>query len=163
MVLVASALVVSCGTNLPGKTLGTYAVTGVLGANTCGSGLGAPDPWQFDVQLSETPSMLYWNWMDAGPLLSGPRTDSVDATLIGYQIANVDATGAGMGPCDLQRNDEVDIELGEGPLPSSFEATLTYEFSAQEGADCSDQLSRAGGMYAALPCSISYSLTASRE
>jgi hypothetical protein len=159
-----SAICASCGTNLPGTTLGIYQVTGVLRANSCGSGLGAPNPWQFDVQLSETVSTLYWNWMDASPLLSGPRAGPVGATLSGYQVANVDTTDAGiMGPCDLQRSDEVEVTLGEGSPAGSFEGTLKYVFSPQEGADCSDQLSVSGGTYGELPCTLSYSLTASRE
>jgi hypothetical protein len=161
--VVASALMASCGTNLPGTTLGTYKAIGVLGANSCGGGLGAPDPWQFDVQLSETASMLYWNWMDASPLLSGPLTSPTDATLSGYQIANVDATDAAMGPCDMQRRDEVDISLAAGTPPESFQGTIRYAFSVQEGANCTDQLSASGGTYSELPCSLSYSITASRE
>jgi hypothetical protein len=160
---VASAAGASCGTNLPGTTLGTYKVTAELAANTCGAGLGAPDPWQFDVELSETASTAYWSWMDASPLLSGARSGPADATLIGYQIANVDATDATMGPCDLQRNDEVEIMLGAGTPPSSFQGTIRYGFSAQEGAACADQLSVSGGTYTALPCSVGYSMTGSRE
>jgi hypothetical protein len=160
--IVLAATGSSCG-NLPGTTLGTYKVTGVLSANTCGSGLGAPDPWQFDVQLSEAGSTLYWNWMDASPLLSGPLNSPTTASLTGYEIANVDATDAAMGPCDMQRNDAVEVMLGTGTPPASFQGTIRYAFSAQEGTDCSDQLRAAGGMYGELPCSVSYSITASRQ
>ncbi len=161
--LVACVAGVSCGTNLPGTTLGVYKVTGRLASNTCGAGLAAPDPWEFDVQLSETASMAYWNWMDASPLLSGPRTGAAAATLTGYQIANVDATNASMGPCDLQRYDDVEITFAAGRPPGSFQGAIHYAFSAQEGANCADQLSATGGTYAALPCSVTYSMTASRE
>jgi hypothetical protein len=115
--VVAAVAGVSCGTNLPGTTLGTYKVTGTLTGNMCGEGIDAPDPWQFDVQLSETASTMYLNWMDASPLLSGPRTSPTEATLSGYQVANVDATGATMGPCDLQRSDLVKIVLGVDTPP----------------------------------------------
>src|SRR5580693_8769234 len=59
---------------LPGTQLGTYNVTGALGANTCGSGLGAPSPWTFTVQMSEdtstTPTTLYWLSSDGTELSS---------------------------------------------------------------------------------------------
>ena len=161
--VVAAVAGVSCGTNLPGRTLGTYKVTGTLTGNMCGEGIDAPDPWQFDVQLSETASTMYLNWMDASPLLSGPRTSPTEATLSGYQVANVDATGATMGPCDLQRSDLVKIALGVDTPPSSFRGTIRYTFSAQQGSDCTDQLTASGGTYSALPCGMSYSITASRE
>jgi hypothetical protein len=101
--------------------------------------------------------------MDASPLLSGRRTSPMEATLTGYQVANVDATDAAMGPCDLQRSDTVNLAFGAGTPPGSFHGTIGYVFSAQEGADCADQLSASGGMYRALPCGVSYSITASRE
>lgn len=43
-------LAAGCGNAL----LGTYQVTATAQANSCGSGLGAPGVYQFDVQLSET-------------------------------------------------------------------------------------------------------------
>jgi hypothetical protein len=39
---------------------------------------------------------------------------------------------------------------------------MAYAFSAASGADCSDQLAAGGGSYAALPCSVTYSLSARR-
>jgi hypothetical protein len=155
----ASAIAGSC--TLPGTTLGTYDVKGTLALDTCG---GAPNPWAFSVMLSEEAMTLYWNWEDASPMLSGPITDADHAALTGYQVANVDTTDAGtMGPCDLQRNDDLVVTLGSGSPPGSLEGTLTYTFSAQEGANCQDQLSASGGTYERLPCTIRYAIAATRQ
>jgi hypothetical protein len=150
--------VASCA--LPADTLGTYDVTGTLGSDTCD---GAPNPWVFPVMLMETDGTLYWNWLDASPLLSGPVDGEGVATLSGQQLANVDATDAGMGPCDLTRTDALTVTLGEGSPPGSFRATLSYTFTVQEGATCTDQLASSGGMYARLPCTITYTLAARRQ
>jgi len=160
LVIVASlsGSIASC--TLPGTTLGTYDVKGTLGNDTCGA---APNPWTFNVMLSQNAATLYWSWMDASPILSGPITPEDHATLTGFQLHNVDSTATGMGPCDLQRDDDLEVTLGAGSPASSFEGTIAYSFSPQVGADCSDQLARSGGMYASLPCSVSYTVVGNRR
>lgn len=161
--LLFAPMLSSCG-NLPGTTLGTYAVRGTLDGNTCGLGIGAPNPWQFDVLLSETGTTLYWSWQDGSPLLSGPVTGGVQATLTSSEVENVDTLDGGtMGPCDLERHDSLALTLVQGTPPPAFGGTVSYSFSVQEGATCTDQLSKAGGMYAELPCSVSYTVTATHE
>jgi hypothetical protein len=153
-----TAAFASC--TLPGTTLGTYTVRGALESDTCGA---APNPWTFDVMLSRSGTTLYWSWLDASPILSGPITGEGDAALTGYQLHNVDSTEAGMGPCDLQRDDDLEVALGTSSPPASFDGTITYAFSVQEGASCSDQLTTSGGMYERLPCTVSYTIAAKRE
>jgi hypothetical protein len=154
---------VSC-TNLPGTTYGTYGVTGTLGSNTCGPGIAAPDPWEFSVLLSKAGATLYWSWMDGSPLLSGPVNVSGSATLTAYEIDNVDTRDGGVqGPCDLQRNDQINLTLAEGTPPASFEGTVSYTFSVQVGANCKDQLAPSGGMYSQLPCGVSYALSGAHQ
>jgi hypothetical protein len=160
---VAAILASSCA-GLPGTTLGTYAVYGSRTSNTCGDGIGAPNPWEFSVLLSQSASTLYWSWQDTSPLLSGPVDHSGHATLTGYEVANVDTRDGGeMGPCDMQRNDDLVLTLAPGAPPQSFQGMLSYTFASQEGADCSDQLTSHGGTYAELPCTVSYTLTASHQ
>jgi hypothetical protein len=160
--LCISFLLSSCG-NLPGVTLGTYTVKGTLESNTCGLGIGAPNPWEFSVLLSQTGTTLYWSWEDGSPLLSGPLSGG-RATLTGFQVQNVDTRDGGtMGPCDLQRNDALVLTLAQGTPPPSFLGTVGYTFSVQEGATCTDQLGSSGGMYSQLPCSVGYSVSASFE
>src|SRR5258708_2692280 len=45
----------------PGDALGSYAVAGKLGDDTCGAeSLSAPAKWDFQVKLSREGSTLYW-------------------------------------------------------------------------------------------------------
>jgi hypothetical protein len=68
-----------------------------------------------------------------------------------------------MGPCDLERNDDLELTIGGGSPAVSIGGTITYTFSPQVGANCSDQLVASGGMYDTLPCKISYTIAGSRE
>jgi hypothetical protein len=152
----------SCG-SLPGTTFGTYSARATLDSNTCGPGIGAPDPWEFDVLLSQTGSTLFWSWEDGSPLLSGVLVAG-HATLATSEVDNVDTKDGGvMGPCDLQRHDDLVLTMGPGSPPPSFQGTVSYTFSVQEGTVCTDQLSASGGMYRALPCSVSYTVAATHE
>jgi hypothetical protein len=153
----ATSFVAACV--LPGSTLGTYEVRAKLTSDSCG---GAPDPWVFSVMLTQESTTLYWNWLDASPILSGPVVGG-HVTLTGFQLDNVDATDAGMGPCDLQRNDDLEVTLGSQSPPPSFSGTIAYSFAPQEGASCADQLVASGGMYDRLPCTISYTMTGTRQ
>ena len=156
-------IVAACNaTPLPGTQLGTFKVTAETSTNSCGVGLAAPSPWVFDVQMSESDSLLYWSWMDGSAPLSGALS-SLTATVDNNTSANVDPTDAGDGPCTMDRNDTLAITLASGTSPASFTATITYVFSVASGADCSDQLSSVGGAYDTLPCTIEYSATGNRQ
>ncbi len=150
--------VASC--TLPGATLGTYDVRGALQSDGCG---GAPNPWTFSVMLTKDGATLYWNWMDASPILSGTILPGGQVTLSGFQLANVDSTATQMGPCDLRRDDDLELSLGAKSPPSSFGGTISYSFSPQTGANCSDQLTTAGGTYETLPCTIEYVLAGVKQ
>ncbi len=159
---VAISLSACAGSPLPGTLLGTYKVVGQGQTNTCG--LSAPDPWTFDVQISQDGTTLYWSWMDGSPPASSPLTAQLQATLTATQQGNVDGTAdGGVGPCTMQRDDSVQITLGSGSPPASFSGTISHAFSVPSGFDCADQLTSAGGQYTALPCTITYSMTASRQ
>ncbi|HEY1693298.1 MAG TPA: hypothetical protein VGG39_14120 [Polyangiaceae bacterium] len=162
LVLLPLAGLSSCApTSLPGTALGTFKVTGTSTTNTCG--IGAPNPWTFDVQLSKDGSTLYWSWMDGSPPSSGTLTGSSDsqATITDSTTGNVDGTDASLGPCTLQRDDDMAITLAS----TSFTGTLSYSFTVASGSDCDDQLvsSGAGGQYETLPCTVSYTLTGSQQ
>jgi hypothetical protein len=147
---------------LPGTLLGTYAVVGQSQTNTCG--LGAPDPWKFDVQLSKDGMILYWSWLDGSPPASSPLSAELQATLTASQTGNVDGTGdGGVGPCTMARSDTIGLTLGDESPPNGFTGTLSYVFSVLSGSNCADQLTSSGGQYDALPCTIAYSITASRQ
>jgi hypothetical protein len=166
--IAASAVLVlmaACSdTALPGTLLGTYKVQASPQSNTCGAGLGAPDPWNFDVQLSESNSVMYWSWLDGTPPLSSALGASGTTTLTNTQSGNVDATAdGGVGPCTMQRNDTIEIALSSGSPPAMFAGTIQYAFSVPSGANCADQLAASGGSYATLPCTIAYTMTGARQ
>jgi hypothetical protein len=149
-------------TPLPGAQLGTFRVVANSKGNTCG--LGAPDPWAFDAQLSRNGALVYWSWMDGSPLLSGPVDSSSKAEIQDEQTGNVDGTDAGLGPCTMERQAVLDLDLS-GAATGSFRGSIVYTFSAASGADCSDQLASAGagGQYGALPCTITYSMVGTKQ
>jgi hypothetical protein len=143
---------------MPGTPLGTYKVVAQSTANTCG--LGAPNPWTFDAQLSRDGATLYFSWMNGTPPVSG-TIDGTQATVDDTQTGNVDGTDASLGPCTMTRQDHLTIDVPAAGAP--FSGTLTYAFSISAGSDCSDQLAAAGGSYSALPCTIAYSLSGSAQ
>jgi hypothetical protein len=160
----AGAMAIVCNacsdTPLPGRLLGTYKVVGEAQSNTCG--LGAPNPWTFDVQLSEKGTLLYWSWLDGKAPLSAP-IDALSTTLTASEQANVDGTADGRdGPCTMERSDRIPLALAAGWPPPTFTGTIVFAFSASPGADCSDQLTARGGLYATLPCGITYTVSGSR-
>jgi hypothetical protein len=159
----AAWTVLDCSENpLPGTLLGTYAIVAQSQTNTCG--LAAPDPWTFDAELSQSGTTLYWSWMDGSAPLSNVMTTSSEATLLASEQVNVDGLpDGGLGPCTMERDDTLQVDLGTGSPPATFEGTVNYAFSAASGWDCADQLASAGGQYATLPCTITYSMTATRQ
>jgi hypothetical protein len=166
--LAAGALLlvtVSCSdSSLPGNLLGTYKVQASSQSNTCGSGAGAPSPWSFDVQLSQSGSVVYWSWLDGSAPLSSVLGASGTTTLTNTQSADVDATAdGGAGPCTMQRSDTIQVALSSGSPPSTFAGTIQYAFSVPSGSSCGDQLAASGGMYTTLPCTIAYTMTAARQ
>jgi hypothetical protein len=163
-VCAAAACLLAAGCSdspMPGRVLGTYTVTGQSNSNTCG--LGAPDPWKFTVQLSENGSTLYWSWLDGSPLLTGTASSSGQASLKSTQQLNADSTDAGLGPCTLVRDDDLEIALGAGTTPASFTGTISYAYTPAGGSTCTDVLSSGGGSFSSLPCAVSYGVTASRN
>lgn len=146
---------------MPGRVLGTYTVTGQSKSNTCG--LGAPDPWKFTVQLSMRGSTLYWSWLDGSPLLSAATSSSGPVTIRNTQQVNADSTDAGLGPCTLVRDDDLEISLGAGSTPSGFTGTVAYTYTPANGSTCSDVLGASGGPFASLPCAVSYGVSATRN
>ena len=156
-VVLASVFVACASTAMPGTQLGTFKVTAQSQTNTCG--LGAPNPWTFDAELSQSGSTIYWSWMDGTPLLSGSLNPSSQVSITGAEGGNVDGTDAALGPCTMERDVDLELDLAS----SSFTGTLSYSFTVASGADCSDQLVASGGQFDALPCAFSYTVTASKQ
>jgi hypothetical protein len=156
-VLLVLALGGCSSSPLPGTQLGMFKVTGKSTTNSCG--LGAPNPWTFDVQVSQQGSTVFWSWMDGSAPLSGSLNAQSHASIQDSVAGNVDGTDASLGPCTLDRSDDLELDLGSG----SFTGTVSYSFAPASGAGCSDQLTASGGTFDALPCTVTYSVTAARQ
>jgi hypothetical protein len=148
------------GGAMPGQMLGIYKVVGQSQTNSCG--LGAPNPWTFDVQLSRQQSTLYWDWMDGSPLLSGTLSRQ-STSITSSATVNADSTDAGLGPCNLDTISSLQLALGSGSPPGSFTGTMNYAYTPASGATCTDVLLASGGMYTQLPCTVTYAVTATRQ
>jgi hypothetical protein len=147
----------------PGTGLGTFHVTAKLVATSCGQ---APDPWEFDVKLATDPGTLYWIQGDV------PVTGKLDGTT--HEASMTETTTdpvvtdkAGNHACILERDDAFSATLtpdaANAGAYSAFSGKLSYTFKVGDGStDCSTQLASSGGPYPTLPCSVAYTLTATR-
>jgi hypothetical protein len=156
--------------SLPGTALGTYSVVSTLGSNTCGSGIGAQNPWNFSAELSQDGTTLYLANKDGSDEVSGllDATNEQSATLVAAVTANVDGTDANNpGPCNLTMSTTIDLTLSAESPPKTFTGKATYTYSVATAVssttNCTDQLSSSGGKYSTLPCTVEYSLKASRQ
>ena len=143
----------------PGTPLGTYHVVGKLLANECGDGTGAPATWEFDVRLARDQSTLYW--VQGGLPVQGQLDAHAHATMTSSDVHKVhDADPKqGIAYCGIVRTDALDVTM---PTDDAFHGTLAYQFTVDDGADCTDQLVDAGGTFTALPCATRYDLTGAR-
>ncbi len=152
--------------SLPGTSEGTFSVTGTLGTNTCGSGVNPNNPWDFSVYLSEDGSTFYMENTDGTNEVTGSLSAKT-ATLSATVTTNADASEAGAGTCDLTEVSSVTLDLNSASSPTSFTGTATYTYSASSGVsssnNCTDQLASSGGPYTTLPCTVTYSLSASKQ
>jgi hypothetical protein len=156
--------------SLPGTALGNYDVVGTLGTNTCGSGVNASSPWDFTAELSQDGTTLYLAKSDGTDEVSGPlaSTDATSATLISVVTANADESDSGVaGPCNLTLSTTFALTLAAGSPPKTFTGTAVYTYTpataVSSNNDCTDQLSASGGPYSTLPCTVNYSLSATRQ
>jgi len=141
----------------PGTPIGTFRVDGKLVSNACGAAESAPDPWEFDVKLSRDHGTVYW--VQGGPPAAGeldPQNHTIMHTSVENTIHEADPK-SGLGFCAIERDDTLDVTFNQ-PI-TSFAGVLTYAFRPTDGSDCSDQTTAGGGSFAALPCSVVYTLS----
>jgi hypothetical protein len=151
-----------CSATMPGTTLGTYAVAGTIQTNTCGTNTGAPNPWSFTIQLSKDSTNLYWNWLDGRPLMSGPMATGAAINFDSTEADNLGGPDSGLTACTMQRADNLSVTLGTDAQTSTFTGTMTYAFTVVSGS-CAAEMSSAGGEYDTLPCTLEYTLTATKK
>ncbi len=63
----------------------------------------------------------------------------------------------------MERADTLVVTLGAASPPATFSGTMSYAFTVESGAQCTDQLTSAGGSYDQLPCSVSYTIAGTRQ
>jgi hypothetical protein len=151
---------VACIAKEPGTSLGTYAVTASLKTQTCGATMQTQieDPWKFDVRLSRSGYVLFW-LQAAAPPISGIVDPSGNVTLTTTQTYDLSVNDAGTG-CSVVRTDTFKAALGTDADPKDFTGTIAYHYELAEGAVCGGLLA---GQFDAVPCDVSYDLTAKRS
>jgi hypothetical protein len=147
----------------PGELIGLFAVAAKLDTNTCGAGaLGAPTNWTFDIRLSREGELIYWDKngdVVTGQLSADKRTFSFDTTVaLNMRDANSDPF---LPPCTVERRDRSDGQIAEGD--TSFSGTLSYGFTPTVGSDCTDLVFGEAPVFIAIPCAMTYELTATRS
>lgn len=149
---------VACLAHEPGTSLGTYAVTGTLGGQTCGASMQAIDPWTFDVRLSRSGSTLFW-LQDSSPALSGTIDPKGNVSITTSEIFTPTESDGGGPYCGVVRSDTFTAALGTAADPANFTGTIAYHYTLDDGSDCGGLLA---GQFDTLPCDVSYTLTAKR-
>ena len=150
----------SSTSSLPGTSLGTFALTGNVTSNTCGSGLNAPDTLTFDVAISKKSTVLYWR-ESGGETYSGVL-DANNATTITSTVTAQTGDEAGTVLCTTQRTDSVALTLDSATAPTTLSGTIGFAFAISSGT-CSGELRANGGTYDTLPCQASYTFTATKK
>ena len=168
--LVSLSACVAPTSPLPGDSLGKYDVAATLVSNTCGSGIDATNPWNVTAEMSKDGTTLYFENEDGSDQVSGGYDDSAQtsATLVAAETKNVNDASANLSTtCNLTLATTYALSLGATSPPASFTGTASYAYSVataiSSNTDCSAQLSSVGGKYATLPCTVSYSVKATRQ
>jgi hypothetical protein len=172
---------------LPGDAIGSFSVSAVETANTCGEGaLGETPTWSFAVNLSKDGTTIYW---DSG---SGPVTGVLAADAMGFSFSNTivtdmrppadpdpetDSTGTfGVGggftmpalpPCSMARVDSAVGTLSSTVDPiASFSGSLTYAYAPTPGSSCADLVTgtiTTPPQFQTLPCGMTFSISGARQ
>ncbi|MGK4005504.1 hypothetical protein WMF31_22960 [Sorangium sp. So ce1036] len=156
----------------PGTALGTFHVVGTQTANTCGEGaLGATRSWEFNVELARDAGVLFWD--NGASLVPGVLDEDLLSFSVEARVV-VDMRTGDMPPgppCSVERRDRVRGELGgagrglDDDDVTRFEGRLSFDYAPTAGSRCEDlvvsELSVAP-VFAALPCTMVYALTATR-
>lgn len=153
----------------PGEAIGTFHVTAALASSTCGA---VPNPWEFDVRLRHDGSTLYWV-QGGAPVAGAVGTDARAVLRSGVTDTVREADPrTRLAACSILRQDTLDVVLSDAAkapakdlaLVTSLAGTIAYAFTPTEGSDCTDQVAAAGDAsgdgFAALPCTVQYSLSA---
>ena len=146
----------------PGDRLGTYHASGKLVSDSCQAAvLGVSSAWQFDVKLSREANTLYW--LNGQEAIAG--TIAKDGTSFGFQ-SGVEVTlqaPQGVQPgCVILRSDNASGTLSSSTTDvKNFDVDLSFGYAMKSGTQCAGYVGVQDG-FAALPCTVSYSMSAER-
>ena len=146
----------------PGDLLGVYNVAARLEQSSCGPGiLGASESWHFQVKLSRFAHDLYWlNGREAivGSIAKDGRSFSFET---GIEV-DIPVDQGGDPDCRIARDDIAEGKLSDdGTAVESFEGTLSFSYHPLDASTCESWLLTPDAP-ARLPCSIAYSMDATR-
>jgi hypothetical protein len=161
--LVALPCLTSCtGKDItnPGESLGTFAVDAHRLTATCGEAQTPPDPWRFDVKLSQEGRTLYW--VQNRVPVSGTLDGANHAQMKTSDTRVLREPTKTQAECVVRRDDQLDAQLDAKSAVATkldvkrFSGTLRYLFTPETGSDCLDQISAA--TFDTLPCEMSFQL-----
>lgn len=182
-VLLACALLLGCDSG-PSVGLGRFHVVATRGANTCGAqALALQATVEFDVELKVGEGTIRWT-----PSGADSATGSWSASLRAFRVmqeSDIVAWAAdrrtGRAGCTIRRADVVEGSVtfddadasvasdasaqgdgGAAPVARSFTATETIVYGATPGSDCAAAVGAGDGQFNAMPCNVTYTLTARR-
>jgi len=143
----------------PGDALGDFAVTGKLGADSCGAdSLNAPSTWNFQVKLSREGSTLYW--LNGREAIVGDIDKSGQFAFETHlDLPLAPKRGAAKG-CTIVRRD-----FASGTLSSSsasLSGKLSYSYDATSDSECAEFVTGTNGAPLVLPCQMTYALRGDR-
>jgi hypothetical protein len=146
---------------IQGTLLGTYQVQGTLVESTCGpSAFGSTDKWNFSIKLSRDGSKLYW--YNGSDIVEGAVDSDGQSFAFSTAVKGVVSDAAkGKKGCTLTRSDGLSGKLsGSGVEITGFTGKMIYQFAQTVDSDCAEAIASEGVI--ALPCTITYSLAASK-
>lgn len=170
----------ACGEpGYPGDNVGAFTVAGAITSNTCGTNIPLVNPLSFTVELRDDRGVAYWRRPQSA-LFTGVwsghqftfatqeevraiEPDPVNGVAGCLLIQSVTILGAvasendgGIFP------DGGDADAGVMSSATGFSGTQTITYTPQTGSDCTALVPPLGSQVAALPCSVIYTLSATR-
>lgn len=142
----------------PGELIGFFSVTGKIADDSCGAdSLNAPATWDFTLKLSREGSTLYW--LNGREAITGDIDRKGAFSFQTHLDMPLSTQHGAVKGCTVVRSDSASGTLdGE----DSFIGTLSYDYNAKSGTDCSALPLGADGYPLALPCTFSYRLSGTR-
>ncbi|NRA32335.1 MAG: hypothetical protein HRU17_03240 [Polyangiaceae bacterium] len=142
---------------IPGELLGTFTAEAVTQENGCGpQPFDAADNPVFEIQLSEDAPKLYWITSSSAPTTGTLAEDG------SFSFETVSRHTPAEG-CVIDRGDAFIGAFADGDMHSgALDGVLTYSYALAEQSDCSALIGEVGGV-SELPCSISYSVSATTQ